>query len=486
MNFQKYTKAELISKFKQLQKDKSNNDLFAKLLVIKTFLLKISLMALLIKLFRKYSIIRKIWTVLNWLAVSVFGLTFIDIYGSEFIVNIISFLKSTQIYQWYSHLLGYKSEEVKQKPSSGLKSSNLPSTSNKERSAEDYRLLEWFDKIKNKQPEIIDNEQEDNLKYYIIYGVIITISCCFIYHYWDDITPYASNIWNWFKGRRGGDNPGNNSSTGASVSIPSQTTGNISIPTNSEVESSRLAWDKFKQKFKLWKDNSSNPISESLTEEIEVIDNTNPTEGSSGSSGSNESIDRYFPENPTIKGKEVDRTQVLTSPSLEKLNTSVEETWSSSTRDSSPDSSSSGSTIKPYNPISSEGSTSSSSTVNPASLGETIQPTNPTKIDESLSSISSNIKPFLKLHFLDENIQINKYNFKTFIDEDTLSKINLIENSLKGTINIQPEKVVKNLIDIVKIYDSTVKSYLNNKDSLKIDKWIKLKNYHFLWENEFQ
>jgi hypothetical protein len=63
-NLNKFTKSELINKFKKLQENSNNKSLFSKILgnilLFKTFILKITLIALLIKVFKKYSIIRKI------------------------------------------------------------------------------------------------------------------------------------------------------------------------------------------------------------------------------------------------------------------------------------------------------------------------------------------------------------------------------------------------------------------------------------------
>jgi hypothetical protein len=64
-NLQKYTKAELISKYNKLQENNNNNNsIFSRLieyiLLFKTFVIKITLIGILIKLFRKYSLLRKI------------------------------------------------------------------------------------------------------------------------------------------------------------------------------------------------------------------------------------------------------------------------------------------------------------------------------------------------------------------------------------------------------------------------------------------
>jgi hypothetical protein len=66
MNLKKFTKAELISKINGLKtKNNDNNSSFStnllgSLLLLKGFLLKITLIALVIKVFKKYSIFRKL------------------------------------------------------------------------------------------------------------------------------------------------------------------------------------------------------------------------------------------------------------------------------------------------------------------------------------------------------------------------------------------------------------------------------------------
>lgn len=86
MNLNKYTKAELISKFKSLQTKQTNHNsnqtlfgfIITNLMYFKGLLLKITLFAFLIKSFKKYSLIRRIWMVINWTIVSVFGFSLMD------------------------------------------------------------------------------------------------------------------------------------------------------------------------------------------------------------------------------------------------------------------------------------------------------------------------------------------------------------------------------------------------------------------------
>jgi hypothetical protein len=59
----KLTKAELMLKLKKLQQttqESKNNGIIAKLLLFKSLILKITLIAIIIKTFKRYSILRKI------------------------------------------------------------------------------------------------------------------------------------------------------------------------------------------------------------------------------------------------------------------------------------------------------------------------------------------------------------------------------------------------------------------------------------------
>lgn len=147
-NLQKYTKAELISKYNKLQENNNNNNsIFSRLieyiLLFKTFVIKITLIGILIKLFRKYSLLRKIWTALNFLIMSLFGVSLVDLYGFEYLKPILEYIRSTQFYLILSNLLGHEIKEVEVEESpTKLKSINKTSTG----SERDSKIIEWFSK----------------------------------------------------------------------------------------------------------------------------------------------------------------------------------------------------------------------------------------------------------------------------------------------------------------------------------------------------
>ena len=132
MNLNKYTKAELISKFKRLENKNNSNQtnqtlyqwIINNLVLIKNLLFKLTIISLLIKTFRKYSIFRRIWLILNTIVMSIFGISILDFYGISFLVsfyteftsiigNIVNYLTNTHFYIVLSGLFGSK-VEVKQ------------------------------------------------------------------------------------------------------------------------------------------------------------------------------------------------------------------------------------------------------------------------------------------------------------------------------------------------------------------------------------
>jgi hypothetical protein len=128
MNLNKYTKAELISRFKKLESKNSFTDkskITEFILTIKGLLIKLTLITLLIKIFKKYSFITKILRFFNWIILSIFGISFIDNFGLDFISNftkeiraitssIVAYLAGTQFYSFVSSLFTSKENLPKQ------------------------------------------------------------------------------------------------------------------------------------------------------------------------------------------------------------------------------------------------------------------------------------------------------------------------------------------------------------------------------------
>jgi hypothetical protein len=124
MNLNKFTKAELISKIKNIKNNPENQSkLFTYLLIIKSFIVKFTLLAFIIKFFKKYSLIRRIYLIINTIVMSIFGISMLDFYGLSFISvflaeissitgNIINYLSNTKFYSYLAGLLTTKVVET--------------------------------------------------------------------------------------------------------------------------------------------------------------------------------------------------------------------------------------------------------------------------------------------------------------------------------------------------------------------------------------
>jgi hypothetical protein len=88
-NLTKLTKAELISKLNGLKQNNNNPTFFSKtleyILLFKGFILKFTLLAIIFKFFKKYSIFRRIYVIINTIVMSIFGISMLDFYGLSFI-----------------------------------------------------------------------------------------------------------------------------------------------------------------------------------------------------------------------------------------------------------------------------------------------------------------------------------------------------------------------------------------------------------------
>ena len=122
MNLNKFTKAELISKIKGFKNNPENQSkFFTYLLIIKSFIVKFTLLAFIIKFFKKYRLLRRIYLIINTIVMSIFGISMLDFYGLSFISaflteissitgNIINYLSNTRFYSYLAGLLTTKVE----------------------------------------------------------------------------------------------------------------------------------------------------------------------------------------------------------------------------------------------------------------------------------------------------------------------------------------------------------------------------------------
>src|SRR5579859_6118375 len=188
-NINKYTKAELISKIKGLKSENTNNNssLFTNLmnflLLFKSFILKITLIALIIKVFKKFSIFRRILSFFNLILFSIFGISLIDIYEIEILSNFLHNILDvfSKLHSNILELFGKKVEIPVEFPSKmgSMKRIDQSSAGNKESN----KIIERFNKIIHNEPETIQEVEpikEDTPLYknkYVIIGGILVLSC---------------------------------------------------------------------------------------------------------------------------------------------------------------------------------------------------------------------------------------------------------------------------------------------------------------------
>lgn len=319
-NLNKFTKAELITKLQNSNTKISNNSKLIKIveyiIFFKSLIIKFTLIALLIRWFKKYSLLKKLWHIFRWIASTLLGISIIDIYS----LDIINWIKETNLYRWYLEFFNIKenSQSTTTKEENGR--FNFPRRIEKqtdEIQKENIRISEWFNRNNDKE-EIIEEEKFiDKINYktiLIISGVIIISSLT--WYYFDEVKDGLGTSIEWIKNIFS--RPSSGPNTGNTDPDIAPTTQNSResfqkrfwriISRESEDNNNKLKLD-LKEKGKL--------IPEFIEdEEIELIDR---------------------------KGK-----QVLTSPSLESLNNKASEAWSE-TSSNSPKSDTSSSTITPDN-----------------------------------------------------------------------------------------------------------------------------------------
>lgn len=103
-NLQKYTKAELISKLKNKNNSGNNNNnqsglhsVVDNLLLFKSLILKITLIAFIIRWIKKYSLVQKLWHIFSMIGSTLLGFSLFDIYS----LDLLNWIKDTSIYKWY-------------------------------------------------------------------------------------------------------------------------------------------------------------------------------------------------------------------------------------------------------------------------------------------------------------------------------------------------------------------------------------------------
>lgn len=198
MNLNKFTKAELISRFKKLE-SKNNNKIneggnnqtmFSKLieliLTFKNILIKLTLISFIIKIFKKYSLFRRLWNILNTIVMGIFGISLIDNFGFYFITNFIeeikviaysitNYLSNTHFYSFIASLFS-KKEEVTKESKISLRDEPLieenrrQTKRNGEKVERNSKISEWL------KPETPIIEEESNNKKYLIIAALLILA----------------------------------------------------------------------------------------------------------------------------------------------------------------------------------------------------------------------------------------------------------------------------------------------------------------------
>jgi hypothetical protein len=322
-NINKYTKAELINKFKSLQQENNKSNavnLLETILKFKNIILKITLITFIIKWIRKYSLVVKLWHIFSVIGSGLLSFSLIDIYYWD----VLSWIKDTSIWKWYAEVF-YSFSKTESTPS---KSTIDMTETNTNITNETQNKNNWGNRQINRNinEEIINKENISNpenisntdskLFYYSIVatGVIITVSLG--WYYSEEIKTGVVSLYDWFLSFRSGGpgSGGGNNTTGSAT------------PTGTNIPA-------------IENNSPKNPP-------IELIDKT---------------IDEG-------KGR------VLTSPSLENLNNQAQETW----KDFSI-------MVDNSSPSSPSESVSSSSTITPASI-QTNTPSSYPTIDETVAN----------------------------------------------------------------------------------------------------
>jgi hypothetical protein len=189
---QKYTKAELISKLNGLKSNNNSDNkptLFSEimkfLLLFKSLLLKITFLTVIIKVFKKYSLFRRIGTLFNTILFTIFGISFIDVFEIDFLSKLFHSILDvfTNFHSNLLELFGKKPVELPSKLESlgGINQIPTEIQTNNENSE---RIIERFRKIINKPEEIpiqevpvVDKPTPFYENKYVIIGGILVLSC---------------------------------------------------------------------------------------------------------------------------------------------------------------------------------------------------------------------------------------------------------------------------------------------------------------------
>jgi hypothetical protein len=196
--------------------------------------MKLTLLSLIIKYFRKYKFIRKILLFFNWIILSLFGISIIDIYDSNFVLYLIESIRSSHLYKVLIEILENKVDNIENKvdnienkvkiienkvEKSREFQKNTISEGSIKKANGIQKEINWSNRQINRNiveeinnnPESLrkeyiptenqleDNNDKINYKRYFLIGSIIILSGL-TWFFWDDIKPFL-NL-NYFKKRK--------------------------------------------------------------------------------------------------------------------------------------------------------------------------------------------------------------------------------------------------------------------------------------------
>ena len=432
-NLNKFTKNDLINKLKDLQiKNKNiidnspNKYKFIKIvefiILFKNWIIRLTLIALLINWFKNYSLFRKLYYIFSWIASTLLGISLIDIYS----LDIISWIKETNIYKWLYELFNSKLiiEPVKEvKSTKEIKTikedsefrfpKGITNKTNEDQKTH-VTLSEWFNRDTNKEiitdDSLIDKIKDNSKNILIISGIVIISGLS--YYYFNEIKDGFGTSIEWIKNYLFG--PSSDPGTNAS---------NRNI-----LNSTQSSRDNLKIRFlKLFRRNE---------EEQEIID--------------------LFPKNEETDAKVIDSKDItskdmkkyFTSPSLESLNNRATEAWTDPLSDSSSDYS----------------SDSSSSTITPSNYKTEVSSENiPSYQNLQATSSTHNIPSQTLIEIISNSWQ----NFLTTEDKEIINFIDNFVSSEKVVTDVIRDKFINDFITIISTYDQQVNLYYLSSNSKK-------------------
>jgi hypothetical protein len=201
-NLNRYTKDQLVQKLKDQNIDSKSagvrllNIFKESIQLLKNFkdlIFKITLITFAIKIFKKFSILRKIWRIFTSIVMSIFGISLFDIHDQEIISNIVGYIRSSNFYKLISDIFSYKIEKIEKieninvnSPSRELRENNN-STTKIEKSAENLRWSYKEINLQENSKPFYEDRKFIAISAMLILGVLS-------WFFWADVKPFLTFI----------------------------------------------------------------------------------------------------------------------------------------------------------------------------------------------------------------------------------------------------------------------------------------------------